>query len=88
MSSSKLQENKLQNYDLLLENNELIKLLEEDISDMNSLMIILHNHIQEQQHYVDNIESNIEKSIQHTGKAVIELSKAEDNLRKSTCIII
>lgn len=57
--------------------------IEQNIQDVNEIMIDLSNLVSEQGVMIDNIESNVEKSVDYTTKATFELQKASNYQRKS-----
>lgn len=66
----------------------MIKDLEKDMKDVNDIMNEIANLICQQEPFLDNIESNIEKSIKETDIGIIELTKAEKNMKRRHCVII
>lgn len=61
--------------------------IESLVSDIHSMMEGVNSIVLQQGHLIDNIETNVEKCIEHSNEGVRELGKAEKHLRDATCII-
>eukprot|EP01105_Mastigella_eilhardi_P014452 TRINITY_DN3294_c0_g1_i2.p1 TRINITY_DN3294_c0_g1~~TRINITY_DN3294_c0_g1_i2.p1 ORF type:complete len:170 (+),score=69.16 TRINITY_DN3294_c0_g1_i2:412-921(+) len=87
-----IEEQRKFNDSLITEREEGIKMLETKVLEVNDIFRDLSTLVQEQGVMIDNIESNIEVSLERTTKGVGELEQAQKYAKKSTkklwCLLI
>jgi len=68
---------------IIIDRDASIKQIEQTILDVNEIFTDLAQLVGEQGVMIDNIQSNIESSVQHTDAAVVELRAASSNQKKA-----